>query len=93
MSFQQSDAFQKLDEKLQDVATSLAEGPKRFDAMKVLLQNESALTNEHISREFRQHEKNIADDDYCRRFLESLYFLEIHSRQEEIANAHKKTFQ
>lgn len=64
--FKQSDAFQKLDEKFQDVATSLAEGPKTFDAMKVLLQNESALTKEYISREFRQHEKNNADDDYSR---------------------------
>ena len=93
VAFQQSDAFQKLDEKFRDVTTSLAKGPKTFDAMKVLLQNKSALKKEYISREFRQHEKNIADDEYCRWFLKSLYFPEIHSRQEEIANAHKKTFQ
>ena len=32
VSFQQSDAFQKLNEKLRDIATSPAEGPKTFDA-------------------------------------------------------------
>ena len=72
VSFQQSDAFQKLNEKLRDIATSPAEGPKTFDAMKISLQGESVSTKEHVRREFRQREKHVTDDDHCRRFLESL---------------------
>lgn len=72
VSFQQSDGFQKLNEKLRDIATSLVGGLKTFDAMKISLQGESGSTKEHVSREFRQREKHVTDDDHCRRFLESL---------------------
>lgn len=35
----------------------------------------------------------MAADDFYKRFLESLFFPHIHARQEDIAEAHKKTFE
>ena len=49
--------------------------------------------NEHISEQFQQHREELADIEFRKRFLQSLYFPEINARQEEIAEAHKSTFQ
>lgn len=40
-----------------------------------------------------QHRDQMAADEFYKRFLGSLYFPDIHARQEEIAEAHKQTFE
>ena len=40
-----------------------------------------------------QHRDQMAADDFYKRFLGSLYFPDLHARQEEIAEAHKQTFE
>ena len=47
---------------------------------------------QHISKIFEQRNVELAKEAYQRRILESLYFPEIHARQEEIVDAHKETF-
>lgn len=49
--------------------------------------------NEHINENFRQHREELADNEFRKQFLQSLYFPEINARQEEIAEAYKSTFQ
>lgn len=40
-----------------------------------------------------QHCNQTAANDFYKRFIESLYFPDIHARQEEIAEAHRQTFE
>ena len=47
---------------------------------------------QHISKTFEQHNVELVKEAYQRRILESLYFPEIHARQEEVVDAHKETF-
>ena len=50
------------------------------------------LVKQHISRTFEQRNVELEKEVHQKRILESLYFPEIHARQEEIADAHKDTF-
>ena len=71
----------------------LAEEQKSFDELKELTVLEHSLTNAHISDEFDQHRKHLVEEDYRKRFTESLFFPEIYSRQETITEAYEQTFQ
>lgn len=89
----ESGAFQKLDSKLQRITVSTAAEPKSSDQSSQLLREEDTLAKQHISTTSEQRNVELVKMVYQRRILESLYFPEIHSRQEEIADAHKKTLQ
>ena len=63
-----------------------------FDELKELLRKNNESTSYHVSSRFQQHEETLAEKEYCRQFLESLWFPEIHAREEGIKDAHEKTF-
>lgn len=92
MSLQQNRDFQNLDQKLQSMVINLAQGPKSFDELKILIQNESESVKQHITNEVQQYERNLAHEDYCKRFLESLWYPEMRRRRETINEAHARTF-
>ena len=89
----ESGAFRELDSKLQRITISTAAEPKTSDQLGQLLRRENTLVKQHISKTFEQHNVEFAKGAYQRQIMESLYFTEIHARQEEIVDAHKETFQ
>lgn len=93
VSLQNSKAFQDLDHNVQKVIKVLSHEPKTLEELSDLIQIENEKTREHVSGSFREHEKRLAEEEYRTRFLESLWFPEILSREENIADAHSKTFQ
>ena len=93
LSIQQNEGFKDLDLEVRTIITNLAQGPKTFEELTALIRNESQSVKEHVTNEFQQHQKDLAHREYCQRFLDSLWFPEIHRRQEVIREAHEKTFQ
>ena len=89
---QENAAFQELNSKLQKIAISAAAESKSSDRLSQLLQEESTLVKHHLSKTIEQGNAQFVKWACQRRFLENLYFPEIHARQEEIADAHKETF-
>ena len=55
--------------------------------------NESEKIKEHISSNFQDHEKRLAEEEHHSRLLETLWFDEILSREGTIAAAHRETFE
>lgn len=92
-SLQHNKEFQDLDRKIQKLINSLSQGPKSFEELKDLIQNENEKTREHVSSKFQEHERRRAEENYRKRLLESLWFAEILSREETIAEAHNETFE
>lgn len=93
MSLQNSKAFQDLDHKVQKLIKVLSQESKTLEELTNLIQTENEKTREYVSGNFREHEKRLAEEEHRTRFLESLWFPEILSREETIADAHSKTFQ
>lgn len=71
----------------------LADGKQNFSDLSALIHAENTSTKDFVSQKFEEHKKETLDKENCKSFLESLYFPEILSRQEEIADAHKQTFE
>lgn len=92
IAIRESGAFQELNPKLQRITISAAAEPKSSDQLIQLLREENTLVKHHISETFEQRNVQLVKWAYQRQFLESLYFPEIHARQEEIPDAHKNTF-
>ena len=78
---------------VQIIITELAQSPRSYDELKSLIQAENASVKSQITSELQQHRRHLVHDQYCQRFLESLYYPEILSRQETVVEAHRKTFQ
>jgi hypothetical protein len=53
---------------------------------------EHNATRDHITSRFQDMQLRSFTKQQCEKFLGSLYYSEIHERQEQISNAHKKTF-
>ena len=92
-SFQQRHDFQNLDQRIQRLIITLSEGPKRFEELRTIIAKENEDTREHIRKAFQQQQKQYEDKEYRKRLLESLWFNEIYSREENIVEAHRKTFE
>ena len=92
-SLQHNQQYQELDQKVQKLISSLSQGPKTFEELKGLVQDENEKTREHVSIKFQEHEDRINAKEYGARLLESLWFAEIDSREETIADAHNETCQ
>ena len=92
-SIQQSHDFQTLDRGVQKLITTLSEGPKRFEELRTVIGQENEATREHISKAIQQQQEQYEAKENRKRLLESLWFDEIHSREEKIAAAHRKTFE
>ncbi|KAL8827409.1 MAG: hypothetical protein Q9191_003205 [Dirinaria sp. TL-2023a] len=89
----QSESFQSLEEKVQDMINTLSEGPKKFDDIAKAIQGENQEIRNHIDSAFKDHRKLGEEQEYYRRLLKSLWFTEIYSREERIADAHRQTFE
>lgn len=92
LSERQTEGFQNLDGKVQNLISAVAQGMDTFEDIKSLLAATEASTKQHISTEFEKERARMIAEDYRDRLLDSLYFPEIHVRQEEIKEAHKETF-
>lgn len=92
ISDRQDEGFQSLDDKVQRLILAIAQGQHNFDDIKMLLTTHDASTKQHISNEFEKQRVRLAVEDNRKRLLESLYFPEISARQEEVKEAHSKTF-
>ena len=92
-SLKQSKGFQDLDQRIQNLINSLSEGPKNFEDVKDLIQDQNKKMMNHVSSEFQEHRKHLDEEDFSKRLLESLWFPEILSREETIPEAHSRTFQ
>lgn len=79
---------------MQSDIKNLAQGPRNFDELNILICSESAVVKQHIRDEIQKYESVLAHKAYCKRFLESLWYPEkIRRRQEAIKDAHERTFQ
>ena len=58
-----------------------------------MIQAETASTKDHVTDLFQQQRNNVEIQEYRHRILESLWFEDIHARQETIHEAHESTFQ
>ena len=92
-SSEQKQSLRKLDARYQAIADSLLQGHGKFDDLKSLVQSENAATQERISDLLRIHQNKLSHKESSQRLLDSLHFPDIHCRQEQIADAHGKTFQ
>jgi hypothetical protein len=92
-SVQQSEGFENLDHKVQTMVALLAAGPSQFDELASVVRSESQSIKDHVGNEIQQQQRNLAYNDYVKRFLDSLWFSDYKRRQETIKEAHEKTFQ
>lgn len=92
-SLHQEKRFQDLDFKVQMIILKVARSPQSFDELRHLIRLESWSIKEHITHELRQQRNDMAHRNYCQEFLKSLWFAEMHRRQETVGEAHRKTFQ
>ena len=84
---QQSQNYRNLDQKVQNLISSVSQGSSSFEEVKDAILNEIEKTRNHISDSFQEHEKRVADEEHRTKFLESPWFSEIHSREETIAES------
>ena len=82
-----------MDSTIRSVAVGLAKEEKRSEELSKLVRLEQASTQKYISEEFCQRHLDQAEREYARKFLETVYFREIHARQESIKEAHSETYQ
>ncbi len=73
-SVQQSEGFENLDHKVQTMVALLAAGPSQFDELASVVRSESQSIKDHVGNEIQQQQRNLAYNDYVKRFLDSLWF-------------------
>ncbi|KAL8828355.1 MAG: hypothetical protein Q9191_002638 [Dirinaria sp. TL-2023a] len=91
-TIQQSRGFKDLEQKVQILITGLSAGPKGFEELRILLQNEGERTRAHITTVLERQARGSEEQDLHQRLLDSLWFDEINSREERITDAHRDTF-
>lgn len=74
---------------MQTLIQSLSQGSE-FEELKELIQNE---LGEQFNSKIQQYEKRQEEKEYRTQLVDSLWFAEILSREETIAEAHSETFQ
>ena len=89
---QQEKSFRNLDRNVQIIISSLADGKKDFNNLSTLINAENTSIKETVVQGFNGQTNSFLDRERCKAFIDSLYFPEILSRQERIADAHKQTF-
>ena len=92
-SFQQSHDFQILDQGIKTLITTISVGPKSFEELRTVIGQENKATREHISNAFQKQQEQYEVKEFRKRLLKSLWFDEIHSREEKIDHNHRKTFE
>ncbi len=100
VAVQQDESFKTLDQTLQNFIKNLASG---FSKLSDLISQENTTTRNTITQEHRDTRDHVTselqdiqlksnNEQHRAKFLESLYYPEIHQRQEEISEAHRQTF-
>lgn len=92
-SLQHNKEFRNLDEKIQKLIQSFSQRPVDFEELRALIQTDNEKTREHVHNKLQEHERRLAEEEYRTRLLDSLWFAEILSREETIAEVHSETFQ
>lgn len=92
-SLQQTQGFQDLNQQVRDLITSLSQGEKRFEELKMVLRHENKQSRNHIDMVFQQQQVQQKKEKYREQLLASLWFTEINSREERTPDAHRETFQ
>ncbi|KAL9032803.1 MAG: hypothetical protein Q9180_006300, partial [Flavoplaca navasiana] len=87
-ALQQSESYNKLDQKVEDLAVALSEGRNTYEQV---LATHTTDIKEHIDRRFRQKAHEEAKLRYQQQFKDSLFYPEINARQENIVTSHKGT--
>jgi NACHT domain len=100
LALQQDDSFKSLDQTLQAFVNNLANGYRQLSDLvsqegittRSVIAEEHKTTRDHFNLRFEDMRLISFTEQKCKKFLESLYYPEIHQRQEQISDAHKQTF-
>ena len=92
-ALQRSHDFQIIDQKVQELIANISQGTTSFEELRLPLQEDGVKTREHITKEFQEQERQRHIRERRRQVLDSLWFNEIHSREERIVDAHRRTFE
>jgi hypothetical protein len=87
---QQEHTFDTLDQDMQSIIQHLVDGHTRLVD---LICEQADAGRLHIENELTVLKRTQSDEDHRKAVMDSLFFPEIHSRQESIKDAHKHTFQ
>lgn len=90
---QQTQGFQELNHQARNLIIGLSQGETNFEELRTVLRNENKQTRDHIDKATQQQQAQQKKEWYRQQFLDSLWFNEIHSREERIADAHRETFE
>ncbi|KAL8791994.1 MAG: hypothetical protein Q9195_005412 [Heterodermia aff. obscurata] len=88
-----SPAVQDLSQRVQTMITELSHGTTAFNELAKAIRNEHAETRDHITKHFLHYQNTQDHRQYRKRLLDSLWFNELWSREERIADAHRETFE
>ena len=91
-SLEQRKNFSELNQNVQKLITNLSRGFQTFEELRESIHTDSEQTKEHITHELQHLKKQQDALEYRKRLLDSLWFAEIHSREERIADPHRETF-
>lgn len=91
-SLQQGEGFSHLDSKVQTIIVSLESKQSSFGELSDLISQEQKSAKEHVTEKLHQHQRDRDKDEYFAKYLESLTFPGIRTRQEAINEPYKKTF-
>ena len=83
----------ELDHRTRAFITELANPESSFDEVTVAIAASERSIQSHISTELRAHRDDTSRIAYREALLDSLYFPDIDTRQEQIHDAHRSTFE
>ena len=92
-ALQQDSGFRNLDSKVQVLIVSLENQQSSFRQLSDLVREEHKSAKEHVTEEFDQHRKHREKNEYCSKYLDSLAFPGMRTRQEIIIEPFSETFQ
>jgi hypothetical protein len=101
LAIQQDDSFEFLDQTLQAFVNNLAKGYSQLSDLtsqesvttRSTIAQEHNTTRDHINSNFEDMQLRSFTEQQCKKLLGSLYYSEIHERQEQISAAHEETFE
>ena len=93
LSPEQNQVFQDLNQKFHELSNSISCSPVAFEDLRNYIQSEVDKHRRQIRDDLEEHEQQKHIKEYHKRILDSLWFEAIHSREEHIDDAHKKTFE
>ncbi|KAL8874728.1 MAG: hypothetical protein Q9198_006824, partial [Flavoplaca austrocitrina] len=87
-ALQQIESYDKLDQKVQDLAVALSEGRNTYEQV---LASHTTEIKAHIDRRINGKADEEANHRHQRQFRESLFYPEINARQDDIVRSHEGT--